>query len=150
MANVTITTGGDAIAASERFSAGVGEAIYQSVLKGALLLGRHVAENIEKFKQTVGTRRLSRSFLVPEPDGPTSFMLGAQSPIYARIHEYGGTIKPIHGEYLIFETPDGIWHAVKEVKIREKRYARDALETFETSGEMESILATELTAEFSA
>lgn len=150
MANVTITTGGDAIPASERFSAGVGEAIYRSVLKGALLLGRHVAENVEKFKETVGTRRLSRSFLVPEPDGPTSFMLGAQSPIYARIHEYGGTIKPIHGEYLIFETPDGIWHAVKQVTIKEKSYARDAIESFEKSHELESILASELTAEFSA
>jgi hypothetical protein len=150
VAGLQITTGGDAIAASERFSAGVGEAIYRSVLKGALLLGRHIAENVEAFKETIGTRHLARSFLVPEPDGPTSFMLGAQSPIYARIHEYGGTIKPIHGEYLIFETPDGIWHAVKEVTIREKRYARDAIEEFEKSQELPSILAAELTAEFSA
>lgn len=150
MAGIEITTAGDAIAASERFAAGVPNAIYRSVLAGALLLGRKVAENIEAFKETVGTRRMSRSFLVPEPHGREGFMLGAHSPIYTRIHEYGGDIVPVHADYLVFETPDGIWHSVKKVTIKEKRFARDAIEEFETSGEMESILAAELTAEFSA
>lgn len=150
MTSLMIEGEGDAVAASERFAADVGPAIFRSVLKIALLLGRKTAENIEAFKETVGTRRLSRSFLVPEPTAEGSFMLGAESPVYAAIHEYGGTIKPIHGEYLIFQTPDGTWHSVKEVHIREKRYARDAMEWMESSGEPESILAAELTGAFEA
>jgi hypothetical protein len=145
-----IESEGDALAASEHFAADVGPALLRGLLKASLLLGKLIAEKVEAFKETVGTRRLSRSFLVPVPSEEGSFMLGKDSPVYAAIHEYGGTIKPIHGDYLIFQTPDGAWHAVKEVKIREKRYARDAMEEFEAGHEASSILAAELTGVFTA
>jgi hypothetical protein len=150
MAGLRIITSGDAVPATERFALNIGPALGRSILKGALLLGRKVAENVEAFKETVGTRRLARSFLVPEvgPGGHT--ILGGQSPIYAAIHEYGGTIHPKHADYLVFQTADGAWHSVKEVNIREKRYARDALEEFEREESMPSILAFELAQEFRA
>jgi hypothetical protein len=148
MTGLRVTTGGGATAATERFSAGVSAAIYRSVLQGALLLGRKIAEHVEDFKETAGTRRLSRSFLVPVPGPGNSFILGADSPVYAAIHEFGGTIEPRHAEYLVFQTPDGEWHSVKQVHIREKRYARDAIEEFERDAVLPSILAANLTAEF--
>lgn len=150
MTGLKVTTSGGAVPATEHFAVDVGPAIYRSILKGALLLGRRIAENVERFKQTPGTKRLSRSFLVPVPTTGWSFMLGADSPIYAAIHEYGGRIKPKVAEWLHFMTPDGAWHTVKEVEIREKRYARDALETFDHEQAMNSILAAELTTAFRA
>jgi hypothetical protein len=150
MTGLKVTTGGGAVPATEHFAIDVGPAIYRSILKGALLLGRHIAENVERFKVTPGTKRLSRSFLVPVPSSAWSFLLGADSPIYAAIHEYGGRIKAKRAEYLHFMTPDGEWHTVKEVEIREKRYARDALDTFDHEQAMSSILAAELTSAFKA
>lgn len=34
---------------------------------------------------------------------------------YARIHQFGGTIKPKKGKYLKFKNPDGTYSVVKEV-----------------------------------
>lgn len=34
---------------------------------------------------------------------------------YARIHQFGGVIKPKKGKYLKFKNPDGTWSLVKEV-----------------------------------
>lgn len=68
---------------------------------------------------------------------------------YARIHEYGGIIRPKKGKYLVFQVTRSNrimslngskrlkravaqkgWVRVKEVKIREKRYFRDSIDTF--------------------
>jgi hypothetical protein len=116
-----IRISGGALPASERLAAGMPGAIYRSVLQGALALGRKVAANVEAFKETAGTKRLSRSFLVPVPGSEGDWILGADSPVYAAIHEYGGTIRAVNAPYLVFQTPDGEWHSVKEVTIREKR-----------------------------
>lgn len=148
MTGLRVTTAGDAPEATTRFAAGVQGAIYRSVLQGALLLGRRIAENVEAFKETVGTRRLARSFLVPVPGPGDSFILGHDSPVYAAIHEYGGKITPKTADYLVFQTPDGAWHSRKEVTIREKRYARDAVDAFEREGALASLLALNLTTEF--
>jgi hypothetical protein len=145
VANLEISSEGDAVEASSRFAGGIGAALEKSILKGALLLGRKVAEHVEAFKKTVGTRRLSRSFLVPEADGTGSFMLGAESPVYAAIQNYGGTIVPIHGEYLHWKDGEGE-HFAKEVHIKAKHYADEAIAEFEASDDMQSILAFELTA----
>jgi hypothetical protein len=144
MAGIRIESQGNAVEGSERFSAEIGPALYRALLKGALALGRRIAENVEDFKETVGTRRLSRSFLTPEPDAGGNMILGGESPVYAAIHEYGGTIRPVTAEWLHWTDPQGGAHFAKEVHIREKRYARSAIEEFEASGEMTSILAAEL------
>lgn len=148
MAGLRIATSGNAVAAANHMALNVGGVLYRSVLKGSLLLGRKIVENIEDFKETVGTRRLSRSFLVPEVGAAGNTILGGHSPIYAAIHEYGGTIHPKHADYLHFQTADGEWHTVSEVTISEKRYARDAIDHFDDEQVMSSILAAELTKEF--
>jgi phage gpG-like protein len=48
--------------------------------------------------------------------------------IYGRIHELGGTILPIHGEYLTFQTYDGEWHKMKAVHMPPKPYLRPAVD----------------------
>lgn len=46
---------------------------------------------------------------------------------YARIHEFGGIILPKNGPYLVFKTPDGAWHKVKQVVMPERSYLRSSL-----------------------
>lgn len=46
---------------------------------------------------------------------------------YARIHEYGGVIFPKTKPYLVFKTPDGAWHSVRQVVIPERSYLRSSL-----------------------
>jgi len=147
MTGLKVWSTGGADAAFARLSAEMRPVIYRSVLAAAFALGRKIAENVEEFKQTPGTKRLSRSFLVPVADA-TGFILGLNSPVYAAIHEYGGTIKAKNADYLVFQTPDGSWHSVKEVTIREKRYARDAMDEFATEGTLSTMLAANLTAAF--
>lgn len=147
MTGLRVWTSGRAQGALERFALQMRPAIYRSMLQGAFALGRKVAEKIEDFKETPATKRLSRSFLVPTAAGDT-FVLGMNSPVYAAIHEYGGVIKPKEKDYLVFRTPDGEWHSVREVTIREKRYGRDALDEFQAEHVMETLLAANLTASF--
>jgi phage gpG-like protein len=147
MTQLRVTTGGGALAASERLAAEIGPVIYRSVLQGAFVLGRKIATAVEAFKETPGTKRLSRSFLVPVP-GAGGFILGYNSPVYAAIHEFGGKIKAKRKEWLVFQLPNGEWRKTKEVTIREKRYARSAMEEFEREGTMATMLAANLTATF--
>lgn len=42
--------------------------------------------------------------------------------IYAAPHQYGATIKPKTGKYLKFQTSDGNWVAVKQVKIKKRAF----------------------------
>jgi phage gpG-like protein len=45
---------------------------------------------------------------------------------YARIQEFGGTIKPIRGKYLTFQI-DGQWRRVKEVTLPARPYLGPAV-----------------------
>jgi HK97 gp10 family phage protein len=47
---------------------------------------------------------------------------------YAKIQEYGGTIKAKNAPYLRFRTKDGSWHTVKSVQIPAHPYLRPALD----------------------
>lgn len=131
----------------ERLSVRADIVVRRALLKIGFTLGRKIAQNVMNFKQTAGTGRLARSFLVPVVDG-VGVILGKASPVYAAIHEYGGTIRAKYASFLVFMTPDGEWHSVKEVTISEKRYARDAIEEMEGSGEALTILGLELRGEF--
>lgn len=144
MANLEISSEGDGTTEADRFGDEMGPALETSILRGALALGKRVAEKVEAFKKTVGTRRLSRSFLVPEPDGTGSFILGAESPVYARIHNDGGTIRPVHAEWLHWKDATGD-HFAKEVHIKAKHYADEAIAEFDAEDDMSHILAVELT-----
>lgn len=147
MTGLKVTTGGGAVDATRRVAASIRPVIYRSVLESSFALGRKIAENIEEFKETPGTKRLSRSFLVPAASG-SGFILGLNSPVYAAIHEYGGTIQAKDADYLVFQLPDGEWRKVKQVTIREKRYARDAMDEFDRDQTLSTMLAANLTATF--
>jgi phage gpG-like protein len=60
---------------------------------------------------------------------------------YARIHEYGGTILPKNGPYLVFKTPDGAWHKVTQVVMPERSYLRSSLGDLEQTIEKQIRLA---------
>ncbi len=47
--------------------------------------------------------------------------------IYGRIQELGGTIRPIHGQYLKFQI-DGQWRQARQVTIPARPYLRPAVE----------------------
>lgn len=134
--------------ALEHLGARSSEAIKRGTLKSALLLGRAIATNVERFKETKGTRRLARSFLTPRSEGLLSFVLGAESPVYSTIHEFGGTIRAKSAPWLVFMTADGEWHSVKEVHISEKRYARDALDADDRRERAALLIGAELVEEF--
>lgn len=144
----TVVTDRAAQRALVRLAEGTDVAVRRALLKIGFLVGRQAAENIEGFKaDPPGTRRLSRSFLVPVIEG-LAVILGKDSPIYAAIHEYGGKIRAKAAPYLVFMTSDGEWHSVREVTITEKRYARDAIE--EKKHEALGIMGVELAEVFEA
>lgn len=137
----------DALVALLRLERRADVAQTRGLRKAALLLGRRISENVLGFMETPGTKRLARSFLVPDIT-EAGAVLGLGSPVYAAPHEYGATIRPVRGDWLTFQTPDGEWHRVKEVTITEKRYARDAVD--ETKDQVASILGAEIVGEFVA
>ena len=59
--------------------------------------------------------------------GPMQQIVGT-TMIYAKVHEYGATIKAKNAPYLVFQTDDGAWHSVKEVRIPPRPYMRPAFE----------------------
>lgn len=130
-----------AIRALDRLQAQAPKAIKRGLLRIGLKVGALIATRAPK-----KSGRLIRSFLVPFVEGDAVF-LGNSVPIYGAIHEYGGTIKPVHGDYLVFQIGDA-WIATKQVKIKEKRYARDSVDQAEPLAPM--ILAKEIEREFRA
>lgn len=54
---------------------------------------------------------------------------GADVP-YAAIHEFGGVIRPKHGRYLRFRTPDGAYHTVEKVFIPARPYMSTGMNEF--------------------
>ena len=57
---------------------------------------------------------------------------GGAGIVYAKIHEYGGTITAKNAPYLRFRTDDGRWHAVRSVVMPERSYMRSSFtETYE-------------------
>lgn len=61
--------------------------------------------------------------------------IGAGSNVvYAKIHEFGGTIKPKHGQYLKFSVPGGGFVSAKQVHIPARPYVKPTIETFFRDG----------------
>ena len=63
--------------------------------------------------------------------------------VYARIHEYGGTIYPKHGKYLVF-TINGQKIFATKVKIPKRPYLKPALDNLFQSGRAQLIADREL------
>jgi phage gpG-like protein len=59
--------------------------------------------------------------------------------VYARIHEFGGTIKPKNGQFLKFPGRDGRDIFVKQVEIPARPYVRPSIETFFRDGTSDDV-----------
>lgn len=62
--------------------------------------------------------------------GSPFVVLSSQKIVYARIHEYGGTIRPVSPgvQWLRFKLPSGEWRRAREVTIPARRYVSLAVE----------------------
>ncbi|MBZ9753179.1 hypothetical protein K7W42_20290 [Deinococcus sp. HMF7604] len=76
----------------------------------------------------VRTGRLLRSIRTYLKAKPNGGELSLGMVFYGWVHDRGATIKAKGGGLLRFRTPDGRWHAVPQVVLPERRWARDALE----------------------
>lgn len=122
MAEVTVKiTDRSAINALSHLESAAPAAITKGLKRAGLLMGSAIASRAPR-----DHGRLARSFLVPIPQG-NSVIIGRGVPIYGAIHEYGGTITPKNGPYLTFQV-GGQWVRAKQVRIKEKRFARTGME----------------------
>jgi len=127
----------------------------QKIIMDALVLAGHEVQrdakiNVKQVLNTSGMSRgaLGRSIMV-EPRPEKAEVAVGPSMIYGAIHEFGGIIKPVKGEYLVFKVPTArafsvskktgkvrpgkvtqqAWVKVKQVKMPARPYLHPALET---------------------
>ena len=79
----------------------------------------------ELHARTGHLRRSIRTGVTQKPASVVGWI--GTSVIYAAIHEFGGTIKPIHSKYLKFQI-DGHWVSKKKVKIPKRPYLMPSIE----------------------
>jgi len=60
-------------------------------------------------------------------------MVGSYGPVYARIHELGGTIVPRRKKWLRFQTENG-WVVTKKVRIPKRPYLLPGITSYFDSG----------------
>lgn len=77
-------------------------------------LNKHPTGNLTN---SIGVRR----------EGKT-IQAGVFGVVYAKIHEFGGIIKPIKAKALFFIDSDGYWNTVKVVHMPARPYLRPALD----------------------
>jgi hypothetical protein len=83
--------------------------------------GKHAPAN--RFKLTIRSGEYRRSVAIIPPRRRSSGVFegglkaGSGTVLYARLHEYGGTIRAKRRPYLVFRTPDGKWHKKTVVRI---------------------------------
>ena len=53
--------------------------------------------------------------------------VGSERVVYARIHEFGGQIRPKRARYLRFKLPEGQWVSTKLVNMPARPYLRPAV-----------------------
>ena len=122
-------------------------ALVEKMLENALVAGALQIANAAKEKAPYKTGNLKRSIHIGghtdmTPDWQeseagdlgkagrnarfqTRVLIGTDV-IYARVQEYGGTIRAKNKPYLVFKTADGSWHRVKSVEITAHPYLRPA------------------------
>lgn len=55
--------------------------------------------------------------------------------IYASVHEFGATIRPVRKPFLRFQLPDGRWRSARQVRIPARPFLNPALEDFRREAE---------------
>ena len=105
------------------------------VFSGAVVLEGEIIENLNNKILGVRLGRLKASVRAFEPSitggdiVKAQIFAGGQRVKYARIHEYGGIIRPRNAQYLHFKTDRGNWVRTKQVKMPERRYIRTSIES---------------------
>lgn len=116
----------------------------EDTIKDGLIKAMFYAESQAKLnfnkpgKPTVRTGRL-RSSISSGVNGLTGWV--GTNVNYAEINEFGGTIRPKHGEYLKFKI-QGQWKSVKEVIIPARPFIGPAINN--NLSEMSDIILNEL------
>ena len=106
------------------------KAVKEGMTKGMLRIEAHAKDPIlsgEILKVRTGTLKARTHSEVQERESRVVGIL-KNNTVYARIHEFGGTILPKKGEFLIFK-PTGADHfvSVRQVKIPARKPFRTAI-----------------------
>lgn len=89
---------------------------------GALLQGKMVLRNRRVLKVRTGSLLNSIQYKIAQADkGGMTVSAGSFGVKYARIHEFGGTIRPVRAKALKFFYR-GSWHTVQAVRIPKRPY----------------------------
>ena len=105
------------------------EALVKAATVGSLVVETHTKMNIlANFTMRTGTllNNWSRGILRSERTRAEVFF--GTNTVYARIHEFGGVIRPLTARALAFETADGGFHIVQQVTIPARPYVRPAMD----------------------
>lgn len=101
----------------------------EAVRDSAQLVRKSAIINIgNTFIDTHGTRGLGSIAVVKGKTKPNRVLYNVgPTVIYGRIHELGGTIKPVRKKWLTFRTKDGQWRKVAQVTMPKRPYLEPAL-----------------------
>ena len=131
---ISMKLAGDAYRRMKR-AAQVAEAtIKGAVRKASSRVVRQAKINARQTLNTTGQSKgfLSRSITTSDvPGRGVRDFAQAVGPtaIYGRIHEFGGVIKPVKAERLMWRAPDGSFRTAMSVTIPARPYLKPALET---------------------
>lgn len=110
------------------------DAISAAELDGAVRDAAHLVRSAaiinigNTFIDTHGTRGLGSIAVVKGKTKPNRVLYNVgPTVIYGRIHELGGTIRPVRKKYLTFRTKDGTWHRVAQVTMPKRPYLEPAV-----------------------
>ena len=86
----------------------------------------NVRDNLNTTGEATGDLMNSIAYKVIKPGIDGTVRVGS-ALVYARIHEFGGHIEAVNGDYLKFQTADGEWHTVPSVEIPARPYLKPAV-----------------------
>lgn len=131
----TITGGKAVIKNLNSFHKKLHDELRRTVIKLGAQLELLVKQKLSGPVLKAPTGNLKGSINTKIEDLPSSITASVGTSVgaipYARIHEYGGTILPKNGPYLVFKTADGAWHKVTQVVMPERSYLRSSLADME-------------------
>lgn len=130
---ITLKLAGDALKRMERAAKVARTSVMRAVRKAATRVQRQAKINVRQTLNTTGQSKgvLSRSITTVDVpgEGMSDFAMAVGSGmIYARIHEYGGVIVPVHAQKLVFPHKDGGLAFVDSVTIPARPYLNPALD----------------------
>ena len=114
--NLTMKLTGDAVRRIDRAGKLARSSIMTALRKGAARVVREAKINVRQglHKTQPGTGALSRSLTMQEVSGDLAMRVGT-GMIYARIHEYGGVIRPVRARMLAVPiTPEARKHGPRQ------------------------------------